>query len=462
MAGTHTVREGDGLDSLWKISRHYKVSFAEIKALNPQIMERHPVSHPHHGWIYPGDVIKLPAQQKNEDEPVRKTKEDCAKHQALEVIAVALTTQFTLCEPAMFKVTKYKGKPTEADKKRIKWMLRDASDKSDLKTQQGVKVVQKGEKLIIDCVPFTWREKTIQVAAQFDKEPTKKMVDHKATTHEVHEWIATIEKAEAAYPAWSSMRMTDAMRRLAGYDDIKFQTMYGGSKPAPVLQPIGGLANADIHKLEAWTKHSSATTGLVTDSNGERFAAGHVLTGISAGFYREKRVDVTPWYSGSAGEKMDNLYSTTISGDLGQAAVFVELKKQKKPYIGSHGDADDEEIIGDLDGFNIGRTLPRGGSTAKLSDILLRYYCGCVTTNNYRQRIEQFLSHGKASLKDEVRRFAYTYVYAAAGKLSGLVTEVTTEAAEATAEFDSWSAARLKIEKTRNTTYQKQRSVIEQ
>jgi len=51
MSEIHTVKTGDGLDSLWAISKNYSVSFQELKKLNPLIMNRKPEDDPTYGWI---------------------------------------------------------------------------------------------------------------------------------------------------------------------------------------------------------------------------------------------------------------------------------------------------------------------------------------------------------------------------------------------------------------------------
>jgi LysM domain len=460
MADIHVVKKNDGLDSLWSISKHYGVSYQELKALNPEIMNRTAEGDSKHGWIDVGDKIKLPQPLQNENEHVCETKEKCE----LRILAVALQTPFKLCEPAMFKVTQYKGSPTDADKKNIKWMLRDAKTKVDLKSEQGTTVEEKGEKLILACVPFEWKDRTVEVAAQFDTAPDKKMTDAIPASAGIFEWIATIKKAESAYPSWSGVEITNAMRRLTiNYDDDNFRRMYGGSPRGRELQAAGALTDADIQNLINWTRHTSPDTGIVTDPDGDLLAAGHVLTGISGGVYRNRSIDVTPLGSmHPAGERMDNLYAVTISGDLGQQAVFVNEGKKQKPYIGRHGDADEAEIIGDLDGFNIGFRQPPGGSGEKLSDILLSYYCPCKSEYNFRTRTSLFEQNDGGQLEDQVRRFANTYVYASEGIFDGASSFVTGEANEASAEFRTWAKNRKGLEAERVKAIENRKKLIAQ
>ncbi len=290
----------------------------------------------------------------------------------------------------------------------------------------------------------TRRERAIQYL------PSKTMLEKSVAAAEVFDWIMTIRKAEEAYPNWTPVELTNAMRRLAGYDYAAWLKMYGDIKPAQDLAPYGPLTLNDIDNLKKWTKHSSASTGLITDADGNRLASGHVLTGISAGVYRDRDIDVTPAYALWIGEKMDNLYASTISGDLGQAAVFVNERKQTMPYIGSHGEADDAELIGDIDGFILGAKEPKGGSGRKLSDILNDYYCSCKPTAAFRRRMSSFVQLDSGRLKDQVQRFATTYVYKSEGEVDGFFSEVRSEANSAFEEFQIWLIKRQAEEREKS------------
>ncbi|MCP4349978.1 MAG: hypothetical protein GY795_31235 [Desulfobacterales bacterium] len=59
----HVVKKGDGLNGLWKISKHYKVSYFEVIKSNPHIMNRLPKNHPNHGWIDIGDTVYVDKKQ---------------------------------------------------------------------------------------------------------------------------------------------------------------------------------------------------------------------------------------------------------------------------------------------------------------------------------------------------------------------------------------------------------------
>jgi hypothetical protein len=297
----------------------------------------------------------------------------------------------------------------------------------------------------------------IEIGAQFGTPPKDKMFSGKPASVGVYDWIAMIRKAEAAYPAWSGVQMTNALRRVvppgivgpgagAPYDTAFFQTLYGGSPPGLALVPSGSFTKPDIDQLGLWAWHhmvGGVEMGVVTDPDGNQLAPGHILTGLSGGVYRNRSIDVTPSYAVGAGERMDNLYAATISGDLGQVAVHVNAGKQVKPYIGSHGDATEAELIGDIDGWLIGNDEPRGGSGKKLSEILLDYYCPCATSAlSYKNRFTNFQAIGLIVLEDEVIRFASTFVYASEGVGHGVFSEVSTESRDAYAEFTTWLKAR--------------------
>lgn len=378
---------------------------------------------------------------------VLKSRSSCPRK---DVTAIDLQTEFLICYPAIFKVSQYKGSPKEEDKKKIKWMIRDAKTKKDLMREYKDIIKERGERLIIKCVPFEWRNRKIQIGAQFDEKPKKELLEETPLSCEVFDWVATIKKAETEYPKWTGVEMTNAMRRVAGYDNSSFQKMYGNSPLGKPLKPKGNLTQTDINNLEKWTKHKNAASGLVKDLDNIELAAGHVLTGISGGVYRNKNIDITPSYSLWLGEKMDNLYAVTISGDLGQAAVFVNEEKQSKPYIGSHGDADDAELIGDIDGFILGMKEPIGGSGKKLSDTLLEYYCSCSVETSFRSRIKFFNDNvNKKYLKDQIYRFARTYIYKSEWVTDAAFSFIEGESEEAYEEFCTWLTNEEKKEEKR-------------
>jgi LysM repeat protein len=83
VADTYVVKRGD---SLWQIAGDHKVSFPELKKLNPQLAGR----NPQYG-INPGDVLKMPPSQQAGD--IQQTCEkckDCIKYQLEKPFLIAL------------------------------------------------------------------------------------------------------------------------------------------------------------------------------------------------------------------------------------------------------------------------------------------------------------------------------------------------------------------------------------
>jgi phage baseplate assembly protein gpV len=385
-----------------------------------------------------------------------------AEPRECKVLAIESHGRFRLCANGAFKVSKYQGSPTKADKLRIRWFVRDASTGDDLLALNKSVIEENGEELKISCIPLDWHDRTIEIGAQLDQPPKGKMFSSKPESAEVYDWIATIRKAEEAYPAWSGVAMTNALRRVAPpgkrggapgapYDNEVFRMMYGHSPPGAMLAPLGPLTQSDIDQLGRWNWHEmngQVESGIVKDADGNEFAAGHVLTGLSAGVYRNRSIDITPWYSAGIGESMDNLYATTISGDLGQVAVFVYTKRQAKPYLGNHGDATDAELMGDIDGWLIGNSEPPGGSGKKLSETLSDYYCPCNKSNqSYRNRFVAFEKTGLVALQTEIVRFASTYIHSVpttvVDKAEMLFNIVEPSCGEAYAEFVKWLNTRV-------------------
>jgi hypothetical protein len=221
MSRTHTVQNGDGLDSLWKISKAYGVSFQEVKKLNSVFKGRQP---PY--WINPGDVVKLPTCM--ETGQLKKAAQHCPQRR--KIVAVDGPTPFEICQPAEFRVSQYDGAETTWEAYRsVLWFVRDAVTKEDLLRTVSATMPDMGKILEIDCVPFSWYGRTVEAGAQFidaeaaDLNPIKTMFSGKPNACELYRWIATIQKAEAAYPALSGVQMTNAMRRIATYDNSYFR-----------------------------------------------------------------------------------------------------------------------------------------------------------------------------------------------------------------------------------------------
>lgn len=387
-----------------------------------------------------------------------------------EVLEISLETDFNLCAPARFRVSRYGDvPPTELDKQNIRWSVRDQDGVEYLISHSEI-IKEIGEVLNIDMIPIEWKDNVIEIGAAFDSQPQEVVVSLLPQSCTLLDWIGLVQKAEAEFPHLTGVEMTNAMRRIAWYDDEKFRRMYGDSPQGAALTGGTNFTQADINQLIAMTRHSVSAgveSGIVRDPLGYDLAAGHVLTGISSGVYRNRTsADPTPaWTQGLLGEKMDNLYGTTIAGDLGQVAVFVNEGEQAAPYLGIHGDATYAELVGDIDGFLIGDAEAFGGSGRKLSEILLSYYATPRFTPGYLFRMKDFNSSGTAQLLDQTKRFANTYKYKPwdidiaggvtegsdgwgdwidgkigqiLGGADGATSEVDTECSEACAEFMEW------------------------
>ena len=452
MADTYKVQDGDQLDSLWKISKAYGVSFQELKNLNPELKDREPPF-----TIKGGDVIQLPPRKDTGE--LCKTVEDC-KIKRCKLLAIALdrntvaptptgkkaTTSFELCSPAVFKVTKTtcKPPPTANEKKQIRWFVRDAKTKDDLMAASPGSINEAGDELVIECVPFDWQDRIVEIGAQFNKPPKMAMFSGTPTGNEILTWIATVQRAEKAYSGLSPFELTAAMRSLSLTDNSGFRRLFGGSAPGIVLTPAPPLTQADIDNLIDWTRHrpthpTDPHPGVRTDAKGEVLTPSHVLTGITAGMTRNRMLDPTPGGSANPfGAALDNLFAVTISGDLGQSAAFVKVGKQSKPYTGPASEASEPELVGDIDGFLIGDSIS-GTTTSKLSEILLDYYCPCSKKPvNFRNRFKSFTASGLANLPDQILRFAKDFLYVSEGKWTGATTGIGTQCEEAFKEFEPW------------------------
>jgi murein DD-endopeptidase MepM/ murein hydrolase activator NlpD len=156
-----------------------------------------------------------------------------------------------------------------------------------------------------------------------NKDPAKGTIGCAPHIETVCDMVALIKKVEAAHPDWSADRVAAALRNLGGYDDSKFRYFYGTSMPfrgGDSLAPGGGLTRQDIHMLRVGLFHYGSTpeteTGISYDpSTGEYVSLGHTLTGISAGMHYNSDV--------YGANHVNNLYATTIAGDIGQRAALL-------------------------------------------------------------------------------------------------------------------------------------------
>lgn len=273
----------------------------------------------------------------------------------------------------------------------------------------------------------------------------------------IDNFIKLIKKVEAAYPDKSTDEIIDGLRGSSkAYNDSRWKDMLGKSQTAKGLAPVKGkLSQEDLNALAAMIGHNGnredSEKGILKDNGGDYLAMGHVLTGISAGINHNPETDLrksTGERIGrffGAGETVDNLYATTISGDLGQSVATLNDKgaDENTRFIGEGTEATDAELLGDVDGFNIGKALSgQKENPEKLSALLAEYYAS-VEADEKTNRYKNFVGNSLANLKDQVQRFATNYAYKQEGKLGGLTAEIGTEVDYAMGQFYEWLLAKV-------------------
>ena len=277
----------------------------------------------------------------------------------------------------------------------------------------------------------------------------------------VSNFILLVKKAEAAYPLLGMAEIMDRLRALApGYNTDRFRVLLGKQKMAEPLKPVKDkLSTEDIAALRAMIEHGGETTpqgekGIAKDIGGNSVAMGHVLTGLTAGMNRDKDKDVTigGWEAlGGAvgvGENVDNLFASTIAGDLGQSAALLnkagDTSKDTK-FIGKGTESMVSEMIGDIDGFNLGNA--QSGKKSKgpqqLSSLLAAYYAS-VNKDEAGARYGTFEKGANEDLKDQTVRFASNYVHGknVDGIVGGSFSEISTECNWAVDQFQAWVAGK--------------------
>jgi hypothetical protein len=356
-----------------------------------------------------------------------------------------------VCRPGSFEVV-WKGPVTDADKKKVTWEVRDKATGTDLSEHDAVK--PQADKLEIECVPFDWHETEVDVFAYLPDQPNKPHITSKVGAAELYEYIKLVRTAEQAHPNLSGEDLLNSLRWVAGYDNENFRDFFGGIDKAKELKPSGPLTQGMIDRMQELSRHQEVAgveKGIAKDPLGFDVALGHVLTGMSAGQHPHTR-DIP----GPFGDPMDNLYGVTISGDLGQSAVLVDQKKATS-YIGPGSEASYAELVGDIDGWLIGKHLRNlSGSAAKMnsakvSDVLLAYYCSCSTSGtSMLTRFQKFKDLGMSKLKTEVWAFATTYKYAYAGRVAGALGTLDDHPDKACSRFERWLDIQVAGETERN------------
>lgn len=268
----------------------------------------------------------------------------------------------------------------------------------------------------------------------------------------VHNFIDLVRKVETAYPDLSTDEVIDGIRALApGYNTNRWRLMLGKSEQATAITPVEGLlTQEDIDALRAMVEHGGDgkedERGIARADNGDYVAMGHVLTGVAAGLNRNEETDLTSGNLESVagffgvGEYVDNLYATTIAGDLGQSATIVNNQDNvtaETPMIGDGTEATTAELFGDVDGFNIGHQESEKEDHENFSTLLQNYYAS-LNDDERENRLEYFKNHGMDDLEDQTTRFAANYTYSINGKLGGFFSEIGTESEYAVEQFEEW------------------------
>lgn len=416
---------------------------------------------PNPDLIYPGDTLFIPEREaKHASLPTGQTKKlklkgkPSGSRPANEVIGIhGPATVLACCSARYYYSLEFKHDPSKEDKRALTWKFFQGAQ--ELHTQ----VEAKGDALMLKEVPDTWLGHDIEVRGYLrdpDKEGRLKL---KVERSEVCEFIELVQKVEAAFPTWSTARVTDAIRRTAGYDDELFQKLLGRPGKADDLTSAGALTAADLKRLQDLARHSGnglthPEKGIGKDCLGYEVALGHVITGVCGGMYRTARVDLMGRLYGvtkitSAGEDIDNLYAVTISGDLGQCGSMINAGKQAGT-IGPGTEATHAELVGDIDGFILGST--RASSMTKLSIVLHEYYCA-GEAGPASKRFATFSAIGKASLLDESKRFASNYDYVVLGKdwhaIGGPFRSSGKEVEKVYNDFLTWLAVQESAEEKR-------------
>jgi len=214
----------------------------------------------------------------------------------------------------------------------------------------------------------------------------------------------------------------------------------------------------------------------VRDCFGYDVAIGHVITGIGAGRRWDHSLDHLAEaakrqgrdYTAAVvknmpmGERVDNIYSLTIAGDLGQSASLINEGKQTN-FIGPGTEATYSELVGDIDGLIMGQgTSGTLSDKEKLSSYLSGYYCVDYLADglpNAARRFNTFKSDLKAGggkLLRESKRFSTNYNYRRQWKSliwPGLLGLTPGNVEDVYNKFVEWLEAEAKTESKRTQDY---------
>ena len=205
-------------------------------------------------------------------------------------------------------------------------------------------------------------------------------------------FICLIKKIEEKNPLLSTERLSSYIRGLV-YGDVSWWASCG----TYFTNLETHLESKDIDLLKAMLEHkTNSSTGIeagVLLAKDGTVAVAHVITGIDCGgFHRDTQL-TTAAIAGLTSD-IDNLFQTTISGDLGQTTLQHYAYEDEYPLLGPSGNWDstvcprvytlypkaaseltDAEILGDMDGAILGTIIP-SMKDKPLSEILHEYYEG--------------------------------------------------------------------------------------
>lgn len=318
------------------------------------------------------------------------------------------------------------------------------------------------------------------------------------------DYLHLVERLEAICPDWNGVQVMNNLRALAGFDHANAQTMLGLDRllDADWAQQYGhgltqgsdkegrhidlkllktlllqrGLSPEDLAALQRMSVHSDQDHGLVTDRTGKQLATSHVLTGLSAGVYRNRRTPMHPLVSLGVGAPLDNLHAMTLAGDLGQSAtedLMGQHHRADRHLIGRDTEASEPELTGDIDGYLLGahlteqcgqRSLAEKGERGLALSALLRSYYGQsgkepqpaakgLSAQTRFTHMSQELAAatqgktGMAELAQQTSNFIDVYKYKVGkessmlGRLDGFLVDSSTlsiESMVAVTEFGQW------------------------
>ena len=359
----------------------------------------------------------------------------------LRIVKVIGPARVEACERATYRVVAYSRRATPEEKRKVRWEVRFADESSAL-ADPGER---KDDVLTFDEIPDdhagkAWAGRKIRVYAILDRADERASVETEITCTGIHRYIALVRKVERA-TGWDPDTVLNALRRLAGYDTERWQTLYG-LPAAREITPQGDLTRDDITRIEGLSSHgvlrSGKEIGVITDALGHGVAIGHVLTGLSGGQHRNRAADLRPWFAMGAGFTLDNLYAATLAGDIGQSAVEIKTHGGSGARIGPGSELTHAEAVGDIDGILMG---DEGGLQGrKVSERLHDYYCVQRAEPfgpNAAHRFKRFGPLVDDHLREESRRFAVNYLYSKS-KIDGLTDSTETEVNDVLAAFTAW------------------------